>query len=182
MKFIRFLATSSTLNCLLPPEHEAQHQSLTGVIEEIHPPSGGIITLDDSVTISEMDHVPELKQVYFHRSRVYINGEKLRTNTRIDYAIVPGDRVVVGIIPNNSTFATTPAYWIALSVNVASIDRGISLANALRMEVEDAIELICVGIQCRKARKLYSSPIFLSFIEFYFSVFYRSEIIPMSFF
>lgn len=131
--------TSSTLNYPLPFDREAQYQNLSGTIEEVHQPSGGLITLDKSVAISDVNHVPELKQVYFHRSCVYLNGEKLRANARLDFSLVPGDQVVVDVIPNNSAFATSPAYWIALSVRASATERGKSLANTLRMEVEDSI-------------------------------------------
>jgi len=136
----RFLTTSSTLNSPLPLEREARYTNLYGVVEELHLPAGGIVTLDPGTTIEGQVLSDEQRHVYFHRSRIYLNGSKIQTSSSLDTSLVPGDRVAVDVFPNhdpasNSLCVTSQAFWIALSLRAHTTDRGISIANNLRMEV-----------------------------------------------
>ena len=136
----RFLTTSSTLNSPLPLEREARYTNLSGVVEELHLPAGGIVTLDPGTTVEGQVLSDEQRHVYFHRSRIYLNGSKIQTSSSLDTSLVPGDRVAVDVLPNhdpasNSLCVTSHAFWIALSLRAHTTDRGISIANNLRMEV-----------------------------------------------
>ena len=53
-----------------------------------------------------------------------------------------GDPVQVDVIPNQVNMTTTfisgtQAFWMGLSVKVNTVDRGVTLANRLRAEVDD---------------------------------------------
>lgn len=136
----RFLVSSSTLNCTLPNEREARYTNLKGVIEELHLPGGGIVTLDVETTIagrvlSEGEH-----HVYFHRSRLYINGCKVSSSVDLGTVLVPGDRVTVDVVANNNAmFVSCATFWMALAVKAKTTDRGVTIANALRMEVVELL-------------------------------------------
>ena len=92
-----FLATSSTLFRPLPPSNDAQFRSWTGTVEEVRLPDGGQILLDGHLKLA-----PDHRFVYFHRSRLYVNGMKLPSSASIENEIVPGiDRVTVDVIRNN---------------------------------------------------------------------------------
>jgi hypothetical protein len=139
-----FLTTSSTLNCPWPQEREARYTNLYGVVEELHLPAGGIVTLDAGSIIEGATLTDEQRHVYFHRSRIYLNGTKLLTSSSLETSLVPGDRVAVDVMHNqNSYFVASQAYWIALSLRVHTTERGVSIANTLRMEV-----VVMPGVKC----------------------------------
>ena len=94
---INFLATSSTLSRQLPGDSEADHLNLTGAVEEIHLPAGGVIKLKrealDALSLAPGVNLEMFARVYFHRSRLYINGIKIQSDQRLDQELVPGDKV-----------------------------------------------------------------------------------------
>ena len=139
-----FLATSSTLFKPLPSERESQYKSWTGTLEEVHLPAGGIIVLDEALGLA-----PDHRYVYFHRSRLYINGMKMQSSSNMSAEIVPGDRVTVDVVENvdpsshvisvnagkNGPYVSSRAYWVAVSVHLNTTQRGVSIARALKLEV-----------------------------------------------
>ena len=136
----RFITTSSTLNCPLPLEREARYTSLSGIVEELHLPAGGIVTLDPGTSIDGHVLSDDQRHVYFHRSRIYLNGIKIPTNFSLDSSLVPGDQVSVDVTLNQdpvtqSQFVASQTYWVALSLRAQTTDRGVCIANTLRMEV-----------------------------------------------
>lgn len=152
----QFLATSSTLNFPLPQEREAHYTNLYGTIEELYLPSGGIVFLDPGTVVGGVELTQEQSYVYFHKSRVYLNGSKIQTNMGLEASLVPGDRVAVDVIANefgSGAYVASQAYWIALVLRAVTTDRGISIANLLRMEGSDSsLKNVCLGriIQFKK--------------------------------
>ena len=137
----KFVATSATLNCALPSERESHFTSLSGVIEELHLPAGGIITLDPETTINGRNLSDHERHVYFHRSRLYINGSKVSSNVDLAAVLVPGDRVTVDVVSNDRmAFVSCQTFWMALVVKAKTTDRGVTIANALRMEVDLVVD------------------------------------------
>lgn len=150
-----FLISSLTLAKPLPSEKEAQCKNLLGFVEEIHLPAGGVITLTDNSLLEDQRHV------YFHRSRLYMNGSKIQSSSSLDEALIPGDKVSVDVIPNYTRSSTGlpdvpyvashshSAYWVALSVRTNTTERGVSIAKSLRMENVDQTNTetnnICAG-------------------------------------
>ena len=94
-----FLATSSTLSRQLPGDSEAEHQNLAGTVEEIHLPAGGVIKLKrdalDALNLAPGVNLGKFSRVYFHRSRLHINGIKIQSDQRLDQELVTGDKVRV---------------------------------------------------------------------------------------
>ena len=94
---ITFLATSSTLSRQLPGDSEADHLNLTGTVEDIHLPAGGVIKLKkeavDALNLAPGVNLETFSRVYFHRSRLHINGSKIQSDQRLDQELVPGDKV-----------------------------------------------------------------------------------------
>ena len=94
---IDFLATSSTLSRQLPGDSEADHQNLTGTVEEVHLPAGGVLKLKrealDALGLDPGLNLETFSRVYFHRSRLYLNGIKIQSDHRLDQELVPGDKV-----------------------------------------------------------------------------------------
>jgi hypothetical protein len=135
----RFLATSSTLLCPLPTERESYNVNLPGVVEEVHLPAGGIVTLDDGACVDGRALGDAERHVYFHRSRVYVNGTKMASNADLGATLIPGDRVTVDVAANH--FVATPATWVALKLRAKTTERGVDVACALRMEVALAPEV-----------------------------------------
>ena len=94
---INFLATSSTLSRQLPGDSEADHFNLTGNLEEIHLPAGGVIKLKrealDALSLAPGVNLEMFSRVYFHRSRLHINGIKIQSDQLLDQELVPGDKV-----------------------------------------------------------------------------------------
>ena len=132
---VEFFASAVNLNFALPSEREATFKKLKGVIDEIHVPSGGIINLKDSQDKNQAD-----QKVYFHRSRLFVNGVKLASNAVLEDEISVGDPVQIDITKNQfdltSTYVSgTDAFWVGLSVKVSTVDRGQTIANKLRAEV-----------------------------------------------
>ena len=133
---VEFFASAVNLNFALPSEREATFKKLKGVIDEIHVPSGGIISLKDSQDKNQAD-----QKVYFHRSRLFVNGVKLASNAVLEDEISVGDPVQIDITKNQfdltSTYVSgTDAFWVGLSVKVSTVDRGQTIANKLRAEVK----------------------------------------------
>ena len=138
---IEYFASAVNLNFSLPSEREATFKKLKGVIDEIHVPSGGVISLKDFE-----GNVQAEQKVYFHRSRLFVNGVKLASNAALEDEISVGDPVHVDITKNQfdltSTYVSgTEAFWIGLSVKVSTVDRGQTIANKLRAEVSVALKL-----------------------------------------
>jgi hypothetical protein len=136
----RFITTSSSLNYPLPLEREARYTNLTGIVEELHLPAGGIVTLDPGTSIDGQVLSDDQRHVYFHRSRIYLNGIKIPTNFSLDSSLVPGDQVSVDVTLNQdpvtqAQFVASQTYWVALSLRAQTTDRGVCIANTLRMEV-----------------------------------------------
>jgi RNA recognition motif-containing protein len=132
-----FMASSSTLCYPLPPEKEAQYRKWKGVIEELHIPSGGIIRLTEATASNWQE---DRQRVYFHRSRLYVNGVRMSSNSALDEELVVGDIVTVDVAMNrfdmtSAYISGTEAFWIGLAVRVNTVDRGQCLANKLRAEV-----------------------------------------------
>ena len=138
---IEYFASAVNLNFSLPSERESTFKKLKGVIDEIHVPSGGVISLKDFE-----GNVQAEQKVYFHRSRLFVNGVKLASNAALEDEISVGDPVHVDITKNQfdltSTYVSgTEAFWIGLSVKVSTVDRGQTIANKLRAEVSVAQKL-----------------------------------------
>ena len=137
-----FLATSSTLTRQLPSEKEALDTGWPGVVDEIHAPAGGVILLDESLGLDKSQ-----RRVYFHRSRISINGIKMSSDTDLVVEIVPGDHVTVDVLPNQKAggdgemppfidqTTARDVFWVALSAHLNNRSRGTRIASSLRMEV-----------------------------------------------
>lgn len=133
---VRFLATTNTLNCQLPVEKEATHNGWPGVIEEIHIPSGGVVLLDENLGLD-----PQQRRVYFHRSRVYLNGIKIDSNTSLKEELALGDAVTVNVLMNKDPtwsfkYVTMNVFWVALTLQLSNRGRGQNIAKTLRVEVD----------------------------------------------
>eukprot|EP00095_Tigriopus_kingsejongensis_P007798 maker-scaffold370_size193435-snap-gene-0.43 protein:Tk07798 transcript:maker-scaffold370_size193435-snap-gene-0.43-mRNA-1 annotation:"unknown" len=139
----QFLTTSSTLNRQLPGEKEASHRGWPGVIEEIHLPAGGVILLDESLGL-DLQH----RRVYFHRSRLYLNGAKIQSNNSLDDELVPGDPVTVDVVLNQNPedgadgapYVYSCAFWVALTAQANTRTRGEFLAQKLRAEEDASVQ------------------------------------------
>eukprot|EP00092_Neocalanus_flemingeri_P024580 GFUD01026659.1.p1 GENE.GFUD01026659.1~~GFUD01026659.1.p1 ORF type:complete len:1744 (+),score=379.20 GFUD01026659.1:118-5349(+) len=137
-----FLTTSSTLNRQLPGDREAEFHNLTGEVEEIHLPAGGIIKLNPE-SVAQLRLPPTssltLHRVYFHRSRLHINGSKIQSDQRLDQELVPGDKVSLDLVrnytqPNDPPFVMSGAHWVALAVRAHTVVRGVQIASKLKQE------------------------------------------------
>jgi len=143
-----FLITSSTLNRQLPGEKEAEFKSLQGTVEEVHLPAGGIVKLDlKSIPAGVVppNCAPTHERVYFHRSRVYLNGTKVQSDQSLDAELKIGDQVTVDVVRNlmdhnDPPYVMSGAHWVALSLRANTVVRGVSLAAQLRQECEDDLE------------------------------------------
>ena len=85
-------------------------------------PAGGVVLLDADLGLS-LSH----RRVYFHRSRIFVNGSKIASSTSLDEELAPGDPVLVDVILNQSPDdgpETPPyvfsgsAFWVALSLQL----------------------------------------------------------------
>jgi len=140
-----YLVTSSTISKELPGEKEANFcfPGIRGFVEEIHLPSGGIIKLDTKSIpkglLPPYQSGPLHERVYFHRSRVYINGSKMRSETSLNSSLVVGDEVEMDLVRNHPVAADPPyvmskAHWVALSVKVNTKTRGATLIKSLKLQ------------------------------------------------
>ncbi len=134
-----YLVSSSVLNYALPPEHVAKSTNIKGVIEELSLPGGGLITITDEAAASWPQ---EKKTVYFHRSRLSVNGVRISSSAILGEEIVVGDEVTCDLVENriNATSALIGgAYaeveWVALSAKVNALERGLRISRNLRSEV-----------------------------------------------
>ena len=127
---LRFLSTSCSLDRPLPGEREAEHFSLTGVITRLQLPAGGVARLTGGPAAGQLGG----DLVYFHRSRLIINGVKIQSDSRLDEALVPGDRVSVDMIrnPEEQPYIASEAAWVALAVRVHTVVRGARIAEDMR--------------------------------------------------
>jgi hypothetical protein len=85
------------------------------------------------------------RRVYFHRSRIFVNGSKIPSSTSLDEELAPGDPVTVDVVfiqsPEDDRVGLPPfvfsqtAFWVALSVQMNTRDRGARIAKRLREEV-----------------------------------------------
>ena len=141
---VRFLATSSTLARQLPGDSEAEHFNVAGRLQQLHLPAGGIVRLT-SEAAAQLGLGLTSCEVYFHRSRLHINGTKIQSDQRLDSVLVPGDRVTVDICRNSGDppFVLSEAGWVALAVRVHTVVRGVALAEDLR-QPRAGLEAGCV--------------------------------------
>ncbi len=136
-----FLSTSQTLNRQLPAERDAAHRSWPAVVESVHLPAGGTLMLDESVLAGGADATA--RRVYFHRSRLFLNGVKLASNADLSSELVPGDPCVVDVVANVGDSTGLPPYvyygnevpWVATAVQIGTRARGARLGKELRGEV-----------------------------------------------
>ena len=138
-----FLVSSSRLNVALPNTPDPKYKKWKGYIEEIHIPHGGVIRLTDS---KAMHLSPaERQRVYFHRSRLVVNGVKLSNNDILDEEVAVGDHVQVDLIINQIDLTSAyvsqipNVYWVGLSVKANVAERGTNIANRLRSEVAEKV-------------------------------------------
>ena len=138
---VKFLATSSTLARQLPGDAEAEHSNIEGEVEEIHLPAGGVIRLTKEAAGSlglESSPSPAATRVYFHRSRLHINGTKIQSDQGLEQELVLGDRVSLDLVRNRRTpgeeFVRSGAQWVALAVRCHTVARGVGIAARLREE------------------------------------------------
>eukprot|EP00090_Calanus_glacialis_P044057 TRINITY_DN7828_c0_g1_i2.p1 TRINITY_DN7828_c0_g1~~TRINITY_DN7828_c0_g1_i2.p1 ORF type:complete len:1480 (+),score=299.56 TRINITY_DN7828_c0_g1_i2:117-4556(+) len=137
-----FLTTSSTLNRQLPGDREAEFHNLSGEVEEVHLPAGGIIKLNPE-SVAQLRLPPAsnlaLHRVYFHRSRLHMNGSKIQSDQRLDQELVPGDKVSLDLVrnstaPDDPPFVMSGAHWVALAVRAHTVVRGVQIASKLKQE------------------------------------------------
>jgi len=162
---IDFLATSSTLSRQLPGDSEAEHQNLTGTVEEVHLPAGGVLKLKrealDALGLDPGLNLETFSRVYFHRSRLYLNGIKIQSDHRLDQELVPGDKVSVDLVKNGERlgeeYVGNNAGWVAVAVRCHTVVRGVHLAAGLREEsvVEEYAEQDADTV---RARVVYLKP------------------------
>ena len=66
-------------------------------MEEVHLPAGGVLKLKreelDALGLDPGLNLEAFSRVYFHRSRLYLNGSKIQSDHRLDQELVPGDKV-----------------------------------------------------------------------------------------
>ena len=136
-----FISTSSTLNRQLPAERDASHRSWPAVVESVHLPAGGTLLLDESL-LAGSDAAA--RRVYFHRSRLFVNGVKLASYADLSGELVPGDSCVVDVVANSAdaslglppfVYYGNEVPWVATSVQIGTRSRGNRMARALRGEV-----------------------------------------------
>ena len=114
-----------------------------------HLPAGGIIKLDIKTLPAGSlpnNYGPTHLRVYFHRSRVYLNGAKVQSDQSLDAELKIGDHVVLDVVrnlidPMDPPFVLSGAHWVALSMRANTVVRGVSIASQLRHEV------MLVGVQ-----------------------------------
>jgi len=138
-----FLVSSSRLNVALPNTPDPKYKKWKGYIEELHIPHGGVIRLTDS---KAMHLAPvDRQRVYFHRSRLVVNGVKLSNNDILDEEVAVGDHVQVDLIINQIDLTSAyvsqipNVYWVGLSVKANVAERGTNIANRLRSEVAEKV-------------------------------------------
>ena len=126
---LRFLSTSSSLDRPLPGEIEAEHFNVTGVITRLQLPAGGEARLNGPAVGQRGGDL-----VYFHRSRLIINGVKIQSDSRLEDALVPGDKVSIDMVrnPEKGPYIATEAFWVALAVRVNTVERGARIAEEIR--------------------------------------------------
>ena len=135
----RFLSTSSSLARQLPGEREAEHFNVSGVIITLQLPAGGEARLLGEAAAQLGDNL-----VYFHRSRLIINGVKIQSDSRLDEALVPGDRVSMDLIrnPKEQPYIASEADWVALTVRVHTVMRGKRIAEDMRIQVTEDTDMV----------------------------------------
>merc|ERR1719350_1509083 len=136
---VRFLSTSSSLARQLPGEREAEHFNVSGVITTLQLPAGGEARLLGEAAAQLGDDL-----VYFHRSRLIINGVKIQSDSRLDEALVPGDRVSMDLIrnPKEQPYIASEADWVALTVRVHTVMRGKRIAEDMRIQVTEDTDMV----------------------------------------
>ena len=94
---------------------------------------------------------PGADLVHFHRSRLLINGLRIQSDSRLDAALVPGDRVSMDVIRNpwDQPFMASEAAWVALAVRVHTVVRGTRIAEDLRSQhpASDTVEARVVWLE-----------------------------------
>ncbi len=153
-----FLSTSSTLNRQLPAERDSTHRSWPATVEAVHLPAGGTLLLDGSVLAGGGASGPGPRRVYFHRSRLFVNGVRLATQADLSSELVPGDPCSVDVVGNGGDAArgvppfvyyhgsSSEVPWVATAVQVATRGRGAAIAKGLKdggevTEVADGTEV-----------------------------------------
>ena len=134
-----FLSTSSSLARQLPGDSEAQHAQLTAEVVQLQLPAGGLLHLSLPARLSLGLSQAEGGLVFFHRSKLYLNGTKIRSDQRLEEEVVPGDQVSIDITTNLG-FVNQPAQWVALAVRLNSAVRGVNIAARLRRSEPEPAE------------------------------------------
>jgi len=133
-----FLATSSTLKRQLPSEKEAQYRGWPCGLECLHMPAGGTLLADDTV-FPNADI--STRRVYFHRSRLFVDGVRLASHADLSTVAVPGDACEVDVVANAGDegplveLTGGSASWVAVAVRLNSRDRGAKISARLKGEV-----------------------------------------------
>ena len=139
-----FLASKERVNLPLPKTPDPKFKRWKGYIEELHIPDGGIIRLTES---KAMPWEARRQRVYFHRSRLFVNGVKIYNQDILEEQVAVGDVVQVDLIINQidltaAYVSQVDVHWVAISVKANVSERGVLLANKLRSEVpEKTLEL-----------------------------------------
>ena len=142
---VQFLSSSSTLHRELPGESEARHFKVKGEVVQLQLPAGGLVHISkearQQLGLSLLDSSAGI--VYFHRSRLYLNGSKIRPEESLDDELMPGDTVCMDITtniyvspgdPHVSCSTAASAAWVALAVRANSAMRGVTIAERLRRQ------------------------------------------------
>ena len=103
------------------------------MITRLQLPAGGVARLTGGPAAGQLGG----DLVYFHRSRLIINGVKIQSDSRLDEALVPGDKVSVDMIrnPDEQPYIASEAAWVALAVRVHTVVRGARIAEDMRGRV-----------------------------------------------
>ena len=128
---VRFLSSSSSLARQLPGDSEAQYFQVTAEVVQLQLPAGGLLSLSHRARARLGLPQSDQGQVYFHRSKLYLNGTKMRSDQRLEEEVVLGDEVCLDITTNLG-LVHQPVEWVALAVRLHSAVRGVNIADRLR--------------------------------------------------
>ena len=162
------MASKERVNLPLPKTPDPKFKRWKGYIEELHIPDGGIIRLTES---KAMHWEARRQRVYFHRSRLFVNGVKIYNQDILEEQVAVGDVVQVDLIINQidltaAYVSQVDVHWVAISVKANVSERGVLLANKLRSEVpEKTLELE----NYRKFWKILLATCYEMFIELDFN-------------
>ena len=126
-----FLSSSSSLARQLPGDSEAQHFQVAAQVVQLLLPAGGLLHLSHQTRARLGLLQSDSGQVFFHRSKLYLNGSKIRSDQRLEQEVILGDTVCLDITANLG-FVNQPVEWVALAVRLHSAVRGVNIADRLR--------------------------------------------------